>query len=277
MKIALGELSIWQFRTLCLGGGAVGLFALCLARGIRLRVPPGFWGRLALLSFFNCTTWNILSAYGLARLPAGRASILSYTMPLWTAVLSVWVLHERFTPRVAVGLGLGLCGLALLVGQDLVAVRSAPVGALAMIAAAVCWAIGIVLMKRYPPRMPMLAFTAWMFVIGGVPVFAIALLTGSFPLPPVSTRVWLAVWYNIIVAFLFCYWAFLRLVQMLPATVTGISSLIVPVVGVFSGMAMLGERPGWAEFAALGLIVGALGVVLLFPRRAAAQVSPAAE
>jgi drug/metabolite transporter (DMT)-like permease len=55
----------------------------------------------------------------------------------------------------------------------------------------------------------------------------------------------------------------MRLVKMLPATIIGISSLTVPVVGVFSGMLMLGEKPGAAEWGALLLILGALAVILL--------------
>jgi drug/metabolite transporter (DMT)-like permease len=253
------------------------MFAIALLRRVGLAVPRGHWPRLVLLSLFNCTTWNILSAYGLAHLPAGRASILSYTMPLWTALLSVWFLGERFTWRTSLGLSMGLVGLGMLVGEDIALLRGAPTGALAMLAAAFFWAVGIVLMKRYPPGMPMVSFTAWMFLVGGSPVFAVALATGSFPLPKLSSFAWLAVWYNILVAFLFCYWAFLRLVEMLPATITGISSLIVPVVGVFSGMIMLGEQPGWREFAALALIVGAIGVVLLMPPRAPDAVLPAGD
>src|SRR5438876_11252730 len=206
MKIALSELSVWQFRSLCLAGGAIGMFTIARARGLSLAVPSGHWGRLVLLSLFNCTTWNILSAYGLTRLPAGRASILSYTMPLWTTLLSVWFLHDRFTRRTAVALALGVAGLALLIGEDLVVLRSAPVGALCMLAAAFFWAIGIVLMKRLPPGMHMVPFTAWMFLIGGAPVFVALFVFQGLPLPAISTPAWLAVWYNILVAFLFCYW-----------------------------------------------------------------------
>jgi drug/metabolite transporter (DMT)-like permease len=57
---------------------------------------------------------------------------------------------------------------------------------------------------------------------------------------------------------------------MVPASVTGISSLMVPVVGVLTGVAFLGEVPTGRDWAALVLIVSALGVVLLWPRRRAA-------
>jgi drug/metabolite transporter (DMT)-like permease len=53
---------------------------------------------------------------------------------------------------------------------------------------------------------------------------------------------------------------------MVPASVSSLGSLIVPVVGVFSGMLVLGEAPHWQDFAALLLVVGAIATVLLPPR-----------
>ena len=50
-------------------------------------------------------------------------------------------------------------------------------------------------------------------------------------------------------------------------TVFSLSMLMIPVVGVFSGMLFLGERPGWAEFGALVLVLGSLLCVIV-PRSA---------
>jgi len=44
---------------------------------------------------------------------------------------------------------------------------------------------------------------------------------------------------------------------------------MIPIVGVFSGMLVLGERPQWSDFAALALVVAALAVVLMPQRQAA--------
>jgi drug/metabolite transporter (DMT)-like permease len=42
--------------------------------------------------------------------------------------------------------------------------------------------------------------------------------------------------------------------------------LLIPVVGVFSGMLFLGERPGWPEYTALALVLGSLATVVV-PRK----------
>jgi drug/metabolite transporter (DMT)-like permease len=51
-------------------------------------------------------------------------------------------------------------------------------------------------------------------------------------------------------------------------TVFSLSMLVIPVVGVLSGMLFLGERPSAAEYGAAALIVAALATVIL-PARAA--------
>jgi len=69
--------------------------------------------------------------------------------------------------------------------------------------------------------------------------------------------------YNLLVAFLFCYWAWTRIAIVAPVGVSSLSVMMIPVVGVFSGMLVLGETPRWQDYVALFLVVGALATVLL--------------
>lgn len=272
MKTVLFEWNVWHFRSVCLVLGCGSLFALAKAMGYSLGVPEGQWGRLLAASFFNITCWHIFSGFGVSLLASGRASIIGYTMPLWVVPLSMWVLKEPMTPRKLLGLALGFVGLLLLIGDDLVRLRQAPMGTLCMLGAAITWAIGIVIIKRYPVAQPTTVFTGWMMLLGGIPVLLGALLFGGWEFKPLSAKALAALVYVVFVAMVFCHWAFMHLVKMLPATITGISSLTVPVVGVFSGMLMLGEKPGAAEWGALLLILCALAVILL-PSRATGEAS----
>lgn len=274
MKTVLFEWNVWHFRTVSLALGCAGLFALAKVMGCSLRVPDGEWGRLIGASFFNITCWHIFSGFGVSLLPSGRASIIGFTMPLWVVPLSMWLLKEPMTRRKLLGLALGFLGLLLLIGEDLVGLRQAPLGTLAMLAAAFGWAIGIVFIKRYPVSLPTTVLTGWMMLLGGIPVLLGAVFFGGSEFKLLSGKALVALAYVILVAMVFCHWAFLRLVSMLPATITGMSTLTVPVVGVFSGMLMLGEKPGAAEWGALLLIMGALAAILL-PSRANRQ-DPAA-
>lgn len=267
MKVALTEVSPWLFRSLCLGGGAAVLFAVLRSSGLRLAVPRAEWPRLALLAIFNITSWNILVAYGVAMIPSGRAAIIAYTMPVLAVPLSVWLLGERITPRKLLGLALGLGGLALLLFEDVAKLRAAPVGTLLVLCAACTWAIGTVLQKRFPLSVPASVYTAWIMLIGGLPIFAVTLASDPASHPPISLQAWLGIAFSVFVAFAWAHWAWIKIATTVSVTVFSLSMLVIPVVGVISGMLFLGERPSWQEYGAMFLILGALGTVVI-PRRA---------
>ncbi len=269
MKVALDDVSPWTFRTLCLGFGSAVLFLALRVGGQPLAVPAGQWPRLAMLAFFNITCWNVLIAFGMTMIPSGRAAILAYTMPALAIPLSVWLLRERLTARKLAGVALGLGGLALLLGEALVGLGSAPVGSLLVLGAAISWALGVVLQKRYPMAMPAGAYTAWMMLLGGVPIYACAALFDD-PRQLSGISLWpaLGILYNILVAFAWAHWAWIKLATSVSVTVFSLSVLVIPVTGVLSGMLFLGERPSWAEYAALALVLGSLFSVAV-PQRVA--------
>jgi drug/metabolite transporter (DMT)-like permease len=236
MKIALAEMEPMHFRTLCLLFGAAGLLTIARMNGLPVRVPRGQRMRMVAIALVNIAGWNIFAIYGVRLMASGRAAILGYTMPVWSVLLSTWLLNEPFTKRRALGTALGCAGLLLLLGEEVHAVARSPLGALLMVGAAVSWALGTVMMKRWPVSLPTSSFTGWQM---------------------------LGVLYNLLVAFLFCYWAWTKIALVAPVGVASLSVMMIPVVGVFSGMLVLGESPSWQDYAALLLVVGALATVLL--------------
>jgi len=265
IKLALTEMPVLSFRSVCLLGGAAGLFATAAYARLSLRVPRGEWGRLLLISLFNITGWSLCTVYGIGYMSSGRAAILSYTMPLWGILLSAWLLKERLTARRILGVGLGMGAMLLLLSNELQAVQAAPKGTLLMLGGALSWAIGTVMMKRYPVGMPVVSLTAWQLLLGGIPIYAGALAFDLHDLQPLSLWPAVALAYNVLVAFVFCHWAWVKIATTVPVGVSSLSTLMIPVVGVFSGMLVLAERPHWQDFAALGLVLLALATVMLPP------------
>lgn len=263
MKVALAEVPPWTFRSFCLGLGSAVLFAALRSGGQSLAVPRGQWARLSVLALLNITSWNMLVAFGVAMIPSGRAAILAYTMPVWAIPLSVWLLGERVTRRKLAGLALGLAALALLLGDAAGSLGAAPLGSLLVLGAALTWALGTVLQKRFPISMPAGPYTAWMMLLGGVPIFlGTLLLEDAQALRGVGLRAWAGVLYNVLVSFAFAHWAWIKLATSVPVSVFSISMLVIPVIGVLSGVVFLGERPSWAEVFALLLVLGALATVI---------------
>jgi len=266
MKVSISEIPPFTFRTVCLAIGSGLLFGFLRATRQPLSIPREHWPRLALTAFFTITCWNILVVFGLQYIPSGRAAILAYTMPAWGIPLSVLVLGERMTGAKLLGLALGVGGMLLLLWDDFERLRRAPLGSLLVLAASFTWAIGTVIQKKFPVKAPLPAFTAWLMLVGGVPIYA-GMLVFEDLRGLASTGFWpaLALAYNVVFAFAWGHWAWMKLVTSVSVTVFSLSMLVIPVVGVFSGMLFLDERPGWTEYAALLLVLASLATVV--PRR----------
>jgi drug/metabolite transporter (DMT)-like permease len=268
MKVAISEVTPFTFRTLCLAAGSGILFGVLRASGQPLAIPRGQWRRLVLIAFFTITCWNVLVVFGLRLIPAGRAAILAYSMPAWAIPLSVWFLGERMTARKLLGLAMGMAAMTLLLAKEFTSLAGAPLGSLLVLAAAWSWAIGTLLQKKFPVQAPVAALTAWMMLIGGIPIYLGALLFDDWrALGDVSLGAGLAVAYNVLLSFAWAHWAWIKLATSVSVTTFSLSMLMTPVVGVISGMLLLGERPGWLEFAALFLVLGSLATVVVPLRR----------
>lgn len=271
IKIVLAEMPPLTFRTVCLLVGGGGVLVLARMAGQPLEVPRRHWPRMLALSACNIVGWNVFMIYGVAFLPSGRAALLGYTMPLWSAILSVWLLDERLTARRGLSLALGMGGIAILLAADLAAMAGAVNGIALMLAAAMSWGLGTVLLKRFALPIPTASLTGWTMVAGGVPIAAAAIALESDRWQPVSSLAALALLYSVVVAFMFCYWAWHRLVLLVPVAVSSMALLATPVVGMLSGVWLLGEPLTWHEVAAGAFIVGGIALVIR-PREAKRRV-----
>ncbi len=266
LKVVITEVPPWFFRSLCFLSAFVGLLAIAYARGLPVRVPRGQWGRIALIALFTVSLQNFFMMLALPLLPSGRVVILHYTMPAWSVLLSWAILGEALTPRRLAGVALGLAAVLVLVFKDTPGLAGGFAGVLLMLGSAFVWAIGTVLQKKLPVDLPIASFTGWMGLIGGIPIFLLVLVFEReqvMALQGVSLWPALGVLYNMVLVFIFGWWAWTKIVDRAPAGVAGLSSLMIPVVGVFSGMLFLGEVPAWQDYAALFLVSAAIATVIV--------------
>jgi drug/metabolite transporter (DMT)-like permease len=266
MKIILSEVSVWWFRALCLLAGGSILMTLSAVSGNRCRLQRGELGPILLCGSFAILGWMVFSAYGVSQMPAGRASIIAFTMPLWATLAAAYVLGERITRSKVAGLLLGLSGLAVLIGPDLVVLQRAPIGAIFMLLAAISWAIGTILIKHIDWQLPTLSNIAWQLLASAVPVTIVALIFEPFPqLTTLSPHAMLASAYIVLFPMSFCQWAYFKTVGLLPASIAAIGTLAIPVIGVYSSHLILDEQVGVYDIVALLLVLSALVMVLLIP------------
>jgi len=280
LKVGVSEIAPLTFRAMTLPFAAIGMLLIAGMSGDSIRIPREWWGKVAALAFFNIAGWNGFVLFGVQQLPAGRSAIIAYTMPIWATVIAMYVLHEPLSRRKVIGLVLGMLGMVVLLGEDFRHIRSTPIGAILILCAAILWAVGTVLLRKWKPPIAQNTLSGWMMLLGWLPLVVAAPFFETHPwsyLGHLSGGAWFAILYNIFLAGTLAHWAWFTLARTLPVAVSSLSSLPVPVVGVFAGMIFLGERPGVTEFVALGLVISSLFAVLWQPARARAPaVAPMA-
>ncbi|NYH99031.1 DMT family transporter [Cupriavidus plantarum] len=264
MKIGVAHFPALGFRLLCMAGGVVALGVALRLRGDSLAVPRAAWGTVVKLAIPNMVVWHLLAICAVKMLSSGRAAILGYTMPIWAVVWGLLLFRERIALSAWIGIGCALVGTILLLSGEIAAITGSPTGTLLMLGAAAGWGFGTQLMKRTQIDVPIGALTFWMLVVA-LPFLLLGslLLESGWRMP--NGIEWAAIGYNAVVVFAYCHLVWFALARSLPPVVSSLSIMFIPVVGVFSGMLLLGERPHWQDYAAIVLMFAALSSVMLGP------------
>lgn len=266
MKIVVSEIPVWWFRSACLVFGGTGLMAIAILTGAKIVPRQRDIVPMIATSLYAIIGWHVCAGFGVSMMESGRAVIIAFTMPVWAALFATWLLGERLSRTTIFGLGLGLAGLAALIGPDLAVVGAAPLGAILMLGSALSWGLGTVLFKRFAWSIPVVSNMAWQLLFAAIPVTLIAAVTSPFPDPAVlSPEVLWSLAYVLLLPMTFGQWAYFQIVGMFPASIAALGTLAIPVVGVISGAIILDEAVGIREISALVLISAALTMILLVP------------
>ena len=261
--LAVEEVSIWTFRAICLlASGALVLLAARL-RGLSLFVPPSERKPLAAAGLTYLVVWNVASTYSAILLPSGQAAVLGFTMPIWATVLSWLFLRERPSARLLAGVVLAGCGVGLLAFAARSAFSSAPLGFVVGLAAGLGWAAGTLILKRARLTVPPIVSTGWQLVVAAVPIAIVALLSGTREAFIPSWTTMLVIGYITIVPMALGNVAWFSIVSVLPASVSGLSMVMVPMVAMLTGTVIRGEPLGPLEIASMLCCAAAMALVLL--------------
>ena len=84
MKLSLRELPALYFRSITMAMGAAWLGVYYMRQGIRMWPQGREWRDIVVLGVPNILLWHSFAILGVQALPSGRASILGFTMPVWT-------------------------------------------------------------------------------------------------------------------------------------------------------------------------------------------------
>lgn len=263
MKMGVTDYPAFAFRSLCMWLGLPVMALSVLALRQSFVVPRAHWRELFWLAVTNSIIWQVMIMVAIASLSSGRAAILGYSMPIFSALLSVLLFGERLGRRQVLGVLAAGTGVVLLLWHELTMLTGKPWGVLCALLAAATWALGIRQMRATRIPAPTLVLSFWMTLMtAGVLTVLTALFERSAWAAP-SPTVWSAVAYNAVLVFGFATTTHLYLSRTLPPLAASLSVMMIPILGVFSGARFLGEVLHWQDWAAMVLMVVAIASVLM--------------
>jgi len=274
MKIALNEIPPFSMRVSTSGLATVALFALAVMQRRPLKVKSGRErAHLVIAGCLNIACFTLFTAFAQLATATSRVAVLTYTMPIWAALLAYPVLGERFNLSRGISLLLGVLGLAVLIypligSSDLIGLALA-------LATATSWAAGTVYLKWAQIDADPMAISAWQLFVGLlVTVAGLFIVEGSLHLWPVHPRALWALAFSAVFGSAFAYLLWFEIVRRLPATTASLGVLSVPVVGIVASVLILGERPTITDMVGSALILAAAATVLLGPNVRPSETAP---
>ena len=236
------------------------LLVWACARGFRPK-PEHWLGGLVTGALFFLVGHSGLN-WAEEYIPSGSAALLIATEPMFILALG-WLLgQQRITWLSALGLGVGVAGVALLTGAEFSLTGTNVLGFAAVLLSAFAWAAGVVVSPKLRLPTDALARTAIPLVCGGGMLLLAGGIAGEFQKlhwSAVSRGSLLGLGYLIVfgsvVAFTAYTWLLQRCSPALVATHTYANPVIAVLLGWFFASEPLTSRALWASATILGSIV----------------------
>ena len=263
MKMGVTGYPPLTFRALCLWIGVPVLWLALRVMKVPFFIARKDWRELFWLAVTNMFVWHVLIILAVSVLSSGRAAILGYTMPVFSALLGAVFYGVRLRPWQLVGVGAAALGVSLLLFNELTHFAGQPLGVLMALVAAAVWALGTQKLRATTIVASTLTLSFWMTLMAAVvlTVLCIVFESSQWRLP--QARNWVAILYNGVLIFGFTHAAWFTLARGLPPVASTLSTMMIPVLGVFLGALWLGEVLHWQDWAAVGLMAVAISTVLI--------------
>lgn len=244
----------------CVGGALALVLALkFMGKPLKLAAP----GPTIAIGLAQVSGFMLFQTWALVEGGPGKTAVLIFTMPIWVLLLAWPILGERIKGKQWLAAVSTLTGLLLIIEPW--NMHSSLFSKFLGLMAALCWAIGTILVKRLRGQQPvdLLSLTAWQMIIGAVPLVLLAMLA-----PEHATR-WTLPYLGIltfmsVISTAFCWWLWITLLDRVPAWEASLSVLGTPVVAIVSARLMLGEEFKPGEMAGILLIGTGLALLSLY-------------
>ncbi|MBT5140646.1 MAG: EamA family transporter [Acidimicrobiaceae bacterium] len=276
LKFALDHTTPMLLASLRTVVGGTFLVGFALMRGERIPRRRDDLGNIFVVSFSITTVSSALLVFGVNRVPAGVASLMSSTMPLFTAVLSALLLGAAVSRVAGVGLAVGLGGTAILASPSLSG-ETAAVGIISLAVSALAWAFGNVYMKwRDFSRVSAVMLVGVQLVMSAVVLVPFALLVEGTAETEWTVGLFAPLLYAAIPANAVTFALMATIVSRATPTQASATAYLIPAFGVFFGWLIRDEVLGAAEVIGGALVVAGVYVLVTSNARRAESIQTSA-
>ncbi len=248
--------------------GGTFLLTFALLRGERIPRRRDDLARIFVVSLSITTVSSGLLVIGVNRVPAGFASLLSSTMPLFTAVLAFLLMGSRISRLGLVGLVLGFAGTIVLTAPSMSG-DTAAVGVIALVFSALAWAFGTVFMKWQDfSRVSPVMLVGVQLVMSAFVLVPFALLVEGVEQTDWSVGLFVPLAYAAVPANAVTFALIATVVRRATPTQASATAYLIPLFGVFFGWLIRDEVLGIVEIIGGLLVVGGVYVLVTANARA---------
>ena len=262
MKLGVTGLPPLSFRALSMWLSLPIMVATLVLLKTPFRVPRAQWPELLKIAFFNMMVWHTLMIIAVKSLSSGRAAILGYSMPVFSALLGAALFGATLSKRAWGGVVAAGLGVMLLLWHEFINLSGHPLAVGMALVSALSWALGIHVLRRTTLTVPTLTISFWMTLLTTLLMTCTATLFEREAWVMPNSTTWGAVAYNAVLIFGCVQTLWLTLARHLTPVASTLSVMMIPVIGVFSGALWLGEILHWQDWAAVALMVLAIASVL---------------
>jgi drug/metabolite transporter (DMT)-like permease len=243
------------------------LAAFCAARGISLRMPLRAAWQLSLVGILFMSANNVLLIWGETKVPSGYASLVIAMIPILVSLMETALPGgETLNLRGWMGTLLGAAGMFALVwpslhsdGPD----HRSIAGFLILVLAAISFAVGSVLSRRFHFKVDTFAATTWQIGAASVVNLAIAIGGGNFRTAQWTTGGIISILYLATFGSVVGLTAYVYLLKHVPVTKVSTYAFVNPVIAVLIGVVTLHERLAPPEVLGMVIILISVATVIL--------------
>jgi drug/metabolite transporter (DMT)-like permease len=242
---------------------------ICMVRRTSLRLPGRTIWRLALVGILMMTVNNLLLIWGETKVATGLASLIIAMVPVFVALIETALPGgETLNLRGWTGTLLGIVGMLVLLWPTLHRGRHAAdhrslLGFVILLVAALAFAAGSVIARRFHFQVDTFVATAWQIGCAGCANLAIATVGGTFRTAHWTLSGLLAIFFLSTVGSVVGLTAYTYLLKHVPVTKVSTYAFVNPVIAVLIGVAAFHERLAPAELAGMMLILCSVATVIL--------------